>query len=169
MTIEYNLAALKVEAEQFPRGPAADILATGKIGGETVFLDDAGQKKIRHRFRPRRQWTYNIEHVQSMKRLFPDGYVEFILSHGKKKGNTVVFGEFAQKHLRLKYPDPPAEKKYPVGFAEFILSRGKIEGEFVVLDEAARQELQAKFFPRSRNDLAPSCSRYRRVIPLSRN
>jgi len=96
---------------------------------------------------------YDIVQLKASVAGRPQGYVEFVLKHGKVEGDFVFINEAVQKDISQRFPPEKFEiaqlkadtEQYPKGFVDFILLRGKKLGKFVELDLVALDELHEKF------------------------
>jgi hypothetical protein len=85
---------------------------------------------------------YNIIQLKASASGRPEGYVQFVLEHGRIEGDFVFLNETTQQELSQKFLPEKFKivqlnanaEQLPNGFVDFILARGKIKDGFVEMD-----------------------------------
>jgi hypothetical protein len=96
---------------------------------------------------------YDINKLKSSALGRPEGFVAFVLAHGKVEGDFVVLPNEVERKIVQTFPPikfwtaqlKTDAQRLPKGFANFIYSRGKMHDGYVELDLAALDELHEKF------------------------
>jgi len=103
---------------------------------------------------------FNVAKLKELARYYPEGFLDFLLTHGRIEGDNVAANSLALRKLHTKYPRPwrvafnVAQLKkhawrYPKGYVDCVFAHGEIEGDVVVLDERDLKQTD-EFFPRSK-------------------
>jgi hypothetical protein len=96
---------------------------------------------------------YNIAQLKASASGRPEGYVKYVLKHGRVEGEFVFLPDAMEGKLAAKFPPAKFEiaqlkqdaNLLPKGFADFIQDRGKLNGQVIELDLVTLDELHEKF------------------------
>ena len=97
---------------------------------------------------------YNIARLKASANGRPEGYVKYVLAHGKVDGDFILLPDAIEDGLAKKFPSAEFEIaqlkhdgriSYPRDLPILSSERGQVKGQVIELDLVALDELHEKF------------------------